>query len=128
MREVVRTDNAPAAVGPYSQAVKVSGGSLLFCCGQIGLDPATGELVGESAAEQCKRVMENLKAVLEAAGGDLSAVVKTTIFLADLGDFGAVNEVYGSYFAANPPARATAESPHLPKGALVEIDAIAVLG
>ena len=128
MREVVRTDNAPAAVGPYSQAIKVAGGSLLFCSGQIALDPSTGELVGETAAEQCRRVMENLKAVLKAAGADLSAVVKTTIFLVDLNDFVAVNEVYGNYFENNPPARATAESAHLPKGALVEIDAVAVLG
>jgi 2-iminobutanoate/2-iminopropanoate deaminase len=114
-------------VGPYSQAIKISSGSLVFCCGQIALDPATGEIVGESAAEQCRQVMENLKAVLEAAGTDLSSVVKTTIFLADLGDFVAVNEVYGSYFESDPPARATAESPKLPKGALVEIDAIAQL-
>ena len=127
MRERVSTDNAPAAVGPYSQAIKVTSGALLFCSGQIGLDPATGELVGENAAEQCRRVMEHLKAVLGAAGADLSAVVKTTIFLADLSDFVAVNEVYGSYFDTDPPARATAESSHLPKGALVEIDAIAVL-
>ncbi len=127
MREVISTKEAPAAVGPYSQAIKISGGALLFCSGQIGLDPSTGELVGQGAAVQCRQVMENLKVLLQAAGADLSAVVKTTIYLADINDFAAVNDIYGEYFEADPPARATAESAHLPKGARVEIDAVAIL-
>jgi len=127
MRETISTNKAPAALGPYSQAVKVSEGSLLFCSGQIALDPETGEIAGETAADQCRQVMENLKAVIEATGADLSAVVKTTIFLTDISDFGQVNEVYAGYFESDPPARATAESSHLPRGAKVEIDAVAVL-
>jgi 2-iminobutanoate/2-iminopropanoate deaminase len=127
MKEAVSTIKAPAALGPYSQAIKVAGGSLLFCSGQIALDPTSGELVGETAAEQCQQVMENLKAVIEAAGSDMNHVVKTTIFLADINDFGSVNEVYGKYFGAAPPARATAEGSGLPKDAKVEIDAVVVL-
>jgi 2-iminobutanoate/2-iminopropanoate deaminase len=126
MRRVVTTVGAPKAIGPYSQAV-VFGGGLVFCSGQVALDPATGELVGASDVKaQTRRVMENLKAVLEAAGSSLDRVAKTTIFLADMGDFAAVNEVYGSYFTVEPPARSTVQVAALPRGALVEIEAIAV--
>ena len=127
MKQVINTENAPPALGPYSQAVRVQGGNLLFCSGQIALDPKTGELVGESAADQCRQAMENLGAVLKAAGADLTAIVKTTIFLSDMGDFSSVNEVYGNYFDADPPARVTVECGRLPKGARIEIDAVAIL-
>jgi 2-iminobutanoate/2-iminopropanoate deaminase len=126
MREPVRTENAPHAIGPYSQAIKAGG--LVFCSGQIPLDPKSGEMIGAGDVRaQAKQVMENLGAVLAAAGASFSSVVKTTIFLADLSDFGAVNEIYGGYFKEAPPARATVEVAGLPRGALVEIDAIAVL-
>ena len=124
-RKIVSTPGAPRAIGPYSQAV-VAGG-LVFCSGQIAIDPQTGEMVGASDVRaQAKRVMDNLKAVLEAAGSSLDRVVKTSIFLADLGDFGVVNEIYGSYFKGDPPARATVQVAGLPKGALVEVEAIAL--
>jgi 2-iminobutanoate/2-iminopropanoate deaminase len=126
-RRIISTPSAPAAIGPYSQAV-VAGG-FVFCSGQIALDPATGELVGAGdVSAQARRVMENLKAVLEAAGSGLGQVVRTTIFLQDLGDFATVNAIYGGYFAAAPPARATVQVAGLPKGALVEIDAVALVG
>jgi 2-iminobutanoate/2-iminopropanoate deaminase len=125
-RTVVHTDDAPKAIGPYSQAIRA--GNLVFCSGQIPLDYQTGEMVGSGDVRvQARRVMDNLQAVLKAAGTSLSQVVKTTIYLQDLADFGAVNEVYGSYFAAAPPARATVQVAGLPRGALVEIDAIAVV-
>jgi len=127
MKEAIRTDGAPAALGPYSQAIKVRGGTLIFCSGQVGLDPQIGNLVGTDAAEQCRRVMENLRAVIEAAGAKMSDVVKTTLYLTDIDDFAAVNEVYAGYFAEYPPARATIETARLPKDARVEIDATAVL-
>ncbi len=124
-RRVISTKSAPAAIGPYSQAV-VAGG-FVFCSGQIAIDPETGELVGASdVSAQARRVMENLKAVLEAAGSGLDRVVRTTIYLQDLGDFGTVNAIYGGYFGAGPPARATVEVAGLPKGAMIEIDAVAV--
>jgi len=122
----IQTDRAPAAIGPYSQAVAL--GDLLFCSGQIPLDPATGELVGETAAEQAKQVLSNLAAVLEAGGSGLGKVVKTTIFLASMGDFAAVNEIYAGAFGDHRPARATVEVSCLPKSVLVEIDAIAGIG
>jgi 2-iminobutanoate/2-iminopropanoate deaminase len=126
-RKVVATDAAPKAIGPYSQAI-VAGG-LVFCSGQIALDPATGELVGASDVKtQARRAMDNLRGVLEAAGSSFDRVVRTTIFLADMGDFGAVNEIYGGYFSGAPPARATVQAAGLPKGALVEIDCIAIVG
>jgi 2-iminobutanoate/2-iminopropanoate deaminase len=126
-RTVVHSEQAPKAIGPYSQAV--AGGGLLFCSGQIPLDPATGDMVGASDVRvQAKRVMENLGAVLQAGGASFGSVMKTTIYLADLADFGAVNEIYGSYFKEAPPARATVQVAGLPKGALVEIDAIALIG
>jgi 2-iminobutanoate/2-iminopropanoate deaminase len=125
-RRTISTDGAPAAIGPYSQAVVA--GQMVFCSGQIPLDPATGEMVGAGDVRvQAERVLESLRAVLEAAGASLEAVVKTTIFLADLQDFGAVNEVYARYFPKHPPARATVQAAGLPKGALIEIEAIAVL-
>jgi len=126
-RNPIHTDDAPKAIGPYSQAV-VAEGKLLFCSGQIPLDPKSGEMVGASDVRaQAKRVMQNLEAVLKAGGAGFANVVKTTIFLQDLADFGAVNEIYGSFFKEAPPARATVQVAGLPKGALVEIDAIAVL-
>ena len=124
MKQTIASSQAPKAIGPYSQAVKAGG--FLFCSGQIAIDPSTGDMVGASDVRaQAKRVMENLKAVLEAGGVSFAHVVKTTIFLQDLGDFGAVNEIYGSYFTSDPPARATVQVAGLPRGALVEIDAIA---
>ena len=124
-RTVVASANAPRAIGPYSQAI--AAGGLVFCSGQIPLDPATGEMVGSGDVRlQARRVMDNLGAVLAAAGVGFGEVVKTTIYLADLADFGAVNEVYGGYFPAAPPARATVQVAGLPRGALVEIDAVAV--
>jgi 2-iminobutanoate/2-iminopropanoate deaminase len=126
MRQSVHSDDAPKAIGPYSQAIKA--GNLLFCSGQIPLDPKTGEMVGAGdVREQATRVMQNLAAVLKAGGASFASVVKTTIYLKDLADFGAVNEIYGSHFADAPPARATVQVAGLPRGALVEIDAIAVV-
>jgi 2-iminobutanoate/2-iminopropanoate deaminase len=127
MRKAVHSDGAPRAIGPYSQAIQA--GNWLFCSGQIPLDPKTGEMVGASdVQEQTRQVMHNLQAVLQAGGASLAQVVKTTIYLKDLADFGAVNEVYGAYFKEAPPARATVQVAGLPRGALVEIDAIAVIG
>jgi 2-iminobutanoate/2-iminopropanoate deaminase len=124
-RTVIQTPDAPKAIGPYSQAIRAGG--LLFCSGQIPLDPKSGDMVGASDVKaQTRRVMENLGAVLRAGGASFGSVVKTTIYLADLADFGTVNEIYGSYFQEAPPARATVQVAALPKGALVEIDAIAV--
>jgi 2-iminobutanoate/2-iminopropanoate deaminase len=127
VKDIIKTDLAPAALGPYSQAIKIRGTTTVFCSGQIGLDPQSGSLVAGSAAEQARRVMENLKAVVEAAGAHMSDIVKTTMYLTDINDFAAVNDVYATYFTANPPARATVEVSRLPKGAKVEIDATAVL-
>jgi 2-iminobutanoate/2-iminopropanoate deaminase len=124
MREIVRTAEAPAPVGPYSQAVRA--GDWLFVSGQIPLDPATGQLAGEDAAAQAARALENLGAILRAAGMEYADVVKTTLFLTDLRDFAAVNQVYARYFAERPPARSTVQVSALPKGARVEIEAIAV--
>jgi 2-iminobutanoate/2-iminopropanoate deaminase len=125
-RREVQTSDAPKAIGPYSQAIQVSGGKTTFCSGQIALDPKTGELVQGDVVAQAERVMENLKAVLAAAGADFSHVVRCTIYLTDLGDFQRVNEVYGRHFKGAPPARATVQVSALPKGSKVEIDAIAV--
>ena len=125
MKRTVTTERAPAAIGPYSQAV-VAGG-LVFCSGQIPLDPATGEMVAGGIEEQTRRVLENLAAVLEAAGSGLDRVVKTTVFLADMADFGAMNGVYAGFFGDEPPARAAVEAAALPRGARVEIEAVALL-
>lgn len=125
MSEIISTDKAPGAIGPYSQAVKANG--MLFCSGQIPIDPATGEFVPGGVAEQTEQVFKNLIAVLEAGGTSLEGVVKTSVFLADMGDFAAMNEVYAKYFDSNKPARATVQAARLPKDALVEIDCIAVI-
>ncbi len=126
-RTVVQTDDAPKAIGPYSQAIATD--RLLFCSGQIPLDPKTGMLLGEGDARvQAKRAMDNLGAVLAAGGASFDTVVKTTIFLTNLGDFTDVNEVYASYFKGTPPARSTIQVAALPKGANVEIEAIAIRG
>ena len=123
--DVVSSPSAPAAIGPYSQAIRA--GNLLFCSGQIPLDPKTMQMVGANAAEQAEQVLKNLAAVLTAGGASMGHVVRTTIFLASMNDFAAVNEVYGKHFAAHKPARATVAVKELPKGALVEIDCIAAL-
>jgi 2-iminobutanoate/2-iminopropanoate deaminase len=123
MRETVSTDNAPKAIGPYSQAVIYNG--IAYLSGQIPLDPANNQLVEGDVAVQTERVLENLKAVLEACGASLGSVLKTTVFLKDMGDFPKMNEVYGRYFSVNPPARSTVQAAKLPRDVSVEIDAIA---
>ena len=126
--DIVATTAAPKAIGPYSQAVFAPAGRLVFCSGQIAIDPQSGELVGAGDIRgETHRVMKNLDAVLRAAGASLGGVVKTTIYLTDLGNFAAVNEVYAGYFSGRPPARATVQVAALPRGAQVEIDAIALL-
>ena len=125
MRKPITTDKAPQAIGPYSQAI--AAGQLLFLSGQIPLDPATGKLVDGGIAEQTHRVMSNLREVLTAAGSSFDNVVRTTIFLADMNDFAAVNEVYGSYFENPAPARVCVQAAALPMQARVEIDAVALL-
>jgi len=124
MREIISTDKAPAAIGPYSQAVKA--GNLLFVAGQIGMDPATGQL-REGIEAQTRQALLNLKAILEAAGASLEQVVRVGVFLQDLKDFQVMNAVYAEFFPQSPPARTTVQVAALPRGALVEIDAIAVL-
>jgi len=126
MKEIVATERAPQAIGPYSQAVRA--GNLVFASGQIPIDPATKEFVAGGIAEQTEQVLKNLTAVFEAADVRMDQIVKTTVFLADMNDFTAMNEVYGKYFAENPPARATVQAARLPRDAKVEIEAIAVSG
>ncbi len=126
MKEIIATDQAPRAIGPYSQAVRA--GNVIFASGQIPIDPATGEFVAGGVAEQTEQVMRNITAVLEAAGSGLNQIVKTTVFLADMNDFTAMNEVYARFFPETPPARATIQAARLPRDAKVEIEAIAVLG
>jgi 2-iminobutanoate/2-iminopropanoate deaminase len=125
VKEIVSTERAPRAIGPYSQAIRA--GQMLFASGQIPIDPATGEFVAGGIAEQTEQVLRNLSAVFEASGASLNQVVKTTVFLADMDDFTAMNEVYGRFFAENPPARATVQAARLPRDAKVEVEAIAVL-
>jgi 2-iminobutanoate/2-iminopropanoate deaminase len=125
VRQAVSSDQAPKAIGPYSQAIRA--GSLLFVSGQIPLDPATGTMVEGDIAAQTHRVFANLQAILEAAGASFDHVVRTTVYLADMNDFATVNEVYGTYFAAPAPARATVQAARLPKDARVEIDVVASL-
>jgi 2-iminobutanoate/2-iminopropanoate deaminase len=125
-KTIVKTEAAPAAIGPYSQAVKAGG--FLFLSGQIPLDPATGQMIDGDIVAQTEQVMKNLGAVLSAGGATFGDVVRATIFLADLGDFAKVNEIYGRHFTADPPARATVQVAALPRGARVEIDLVAYLG
>ena len=126
MKKIISTTEAPAAIGPYSQGVRI--GSMVYFSGQIPLDPKTGKLVEGGIEVQTKRVMENITALLQSEGLDFANVVKTTIFLADINDFQAVNAVYGSYFKQAPPARTTVQAGGLPKGALIEIEIIAAAG
>jgi 2-iminobutanoate/2-iminopropanoate deaminase len=126
VRQIVRTEEAPQAIGPYSQAV-VAGG-FIFASGQIPTDPATGQFVEGGVREQTGQVLRNLSKVLEAAGSSLARVVKTTVFLADMNDFTAMNEVYASFFHDEPPARSTVEAARLPRDARVEIDVVALAG
>ena len=126
MKKIISTTDAPAAVGPYSQAVRV--GSTVYCAGQIPLDPKSGQIVSGDISAQTRRVLDNITAVLKAEGLTFRDIVKTTIFLTDLADFQTVNEVYASYFKQAPPARSTVQVPALPRGARIEIEAIAVAG
>jgi 2-iminobutanoate/2-iminopropanoate deaminase len=123
-KEIISTDNAPGAIGPYNQAVKANG--MVFCSGQIPIDPASGKITAETVKDQTDQVLKNLSAVLEAAGAGLADVVKTTVFLADMGYFQEMNEVYASYFTENQPARAAVAARELPMGVKVEIEAIAI--
>ncbi|MGB7068003.1 MAG: RidA family protein [Pyrinomonadaceae bacterium] len=125
MMEIIATNNAPGAIGPYSQAIKSD--KMVFCSGQIPIDVATGDFVSDDVAEQTEQVLKNLTAVLEAAGARLADVVKTTVFLSDMADFAAMNEVYARFFGESKPARATVQAARLPKDARVEIDCIAIL-
>ena len=125
MKKIISTSEAPAAVGPYSQAVRA--GSTIYCAGQIPLDPKSGQIVSGGIDVQTRRVLDNVTAVLKAEGLTFDHIVKTTIFLTDLGDFQTVNEIYGSYFKQQPPARSTVQVAGLPKGAKVEIEVIAVV-
>jgi 2-iminobutanoate/2-iminopropanoate deaminase len=125
MKDIVLTDKGPKPIGPYSQAVKSNG--FLFASGQVALDPRNHEFIGGDIRQQTERAMENIKAVVEAAGSNLHHVVKTTVFLKDMNDFAAMNEAYGKFFPAAPPARSTVQVARLPKDALVEIEVIAAL-
>jgi len=125
LRERIQTENAPAAIGPYSQAIKAGG--FVFVSGQIPIDPQTGQFVAGGIAEQTERVLKNLKAVLEASGSSLDQVVKTTVFLADMKEFTGMNEVYTTFFSGAPPARATVAAAGLPRDARVEIEAVALI-
>ena len=126
MRSIISTDRGPKAIGPYSQAIKANG--FVFLSGQIPLDPASQQLVSGDIAVQTERVLQNISGILEAAGASLARVVKTTVFLKNMGDFAAMNEVYARYFTAEPPARSTVEVARLPKDVLVEIEVIALSG
>jgi 2-iminobutanoate/2-iminopropanoate deaminase len=126
VKEIIATDKAPRAIGPYSQAVRA--GNLVFASGQIPIDPATGEFVAGGIAEQTEQVLKNLTEVFAAAGAQMDQIVKTTVFLVDMNDFSAMNEVYGKFFGDAPPARATVQAARLPRDAKVEIEAIAVVG
>jgi 2-iminobutanoate/2-iminopropanoate deaminase len=124
-REIVQTDTAPKAIGPYAQAIKVNG--FVYTAGQIPIDPRTGEFVSGGIAAQTRQVLENLKAVLQAAGSSLDNVIKATVFLRNMSEFAAMNEIYGEYLGAAKPARSTVAVSELPRGALVEIDLVAVV-
>lgn len=127
MRHIVSTDKAPTAIGPYSQGI-VAGGTFVFTAGQLPMDPRSGEVIGKNITEQTHQALKNVKAVLEAAGSSLQQVVKCTVFLQNMSDFPGMNEVYAQYFAESPPARSAVEVAKVPKGALVEIEAIALVG
>ena len=127
MKELIETEQAPAAIGPYSQAIKVSGQTMIFCSMQIGLDPNEARLVGASSAEQAEQCLKNLQAVLTASGADLKHVVKTILYLTNMSDFTSINDVYGRYFTMDKPARGAVEVARLPKDAKVGIEAIAVI-
>jgi 2-iminobutanoate/2-iminopropanoate deaminase len=125
MKQIIRTENAPAAIGPYSQAVKIAGSEILFCSGQIPINPETGEIESKDITTQTRQVMQNLVQVLAAAGFQLRDMVKTTIYLTDLSQFSQVNEIYASFFDSDFPARSTIQVAALPRGALVGIEAVA---
>jgi 2-iminobutanoate/2-iminopropanoate deaminase len=125
MKDIVLTDRGPKPIGPYSQAVKANG--FLFVSGQVALDPKTGEMLSGTIAEQTERTLQNIKGIVEASGSNLGHVVKTTVFLKDMNDFAAMNEVYAKFFTAAPPARSTVQVARLPKDALVEIEVVAVI-
>ena len=125
-RQVINTDRAPKAIGPYSRAIRV--GDFVFCSGQVGIDPATGKLVDGGIEAETRRVLQNLSAVLEAAGSSLSRVVKTTVFIVNMDEFPKMNAVYAEFFPSAPPARSTVQVARLPAGAYVEIEAIAAVG
>ena len=124
-REIVRTDKAPKAIGPYSQAIRTE--TMIYTAGQTGLNPATGELIGNTVEEQTRQVLINLQNVIEAAGSTLAHVVKTTVFLKDMNDFSKMNAIYAEFFGQNPPARSTVAVAGLPKGGLVEIEAVVLV-
>ena len=124
MREVISTENAPQAIGPYSQAIRANG--FVFVSGQVAIDPATQQVIAGDVAAQSDRVLKNLSAILKAAGSGIEKVVRTTVFLKNMGDFAAMNEVYARHFSSAPPARSTVEAARLPKDVLVEIDVIAL--
>jgi len=125
VKQIIETDRAPQAIGPYSQAVKARG--FVYASGQIPIDPVTGQFVAGGITEQTEQVMKNVAAVLEAAGSGLDRIVKTTVFLADMQEFAAMNEVYGKFFASDPPARATVQAAGLPRNARVEIEVVALV-
>jgi 2-iminobutanoate/2-iminopropanoate deaminase len=127
MRQIIHTDKAPAAVGPYSQGI-AAGGTFVFTAGQIAMDPQSGEIVGDNAADQTEQVLKNVQVVLEAAGSSIQKVVKATVFLKNMDDFAAMNEVYSGFFKDSPPARSAVEVSRLPKDVLVEIETIALVG
>src|SRR3984893_13188725 len=124
MRDVIATKDAPQAIGPYSQAIRANG--FIFVSGQVAIDPATQQVIAGNVAQQTDRVLKNLAAILSAAGSSLEKVVRSTVFLKDMGDFAAMNEVYGRYFDSSPPARSTVEAARLPKDVKIEIDVIAL--
>ena len=127
MKEIIATVKAPQAIGPYSQGIKVTCSGLLFCSGQVAIDPETKQIVRKTASEQCRQALKNLGEILKAGGAGYNSVVKTTMYLADLADFKAVNEVYTEFFERQPPARSTVQVARLPLDAKVEIDAIAAI-
>ena len=124
-KNVIHTEKAPKAIGPYSQAIRTE--SMVYTAGQIGLDPATGELIGSTVEQQTRQALTNLRSVLEAAGSSMDQVVKTTVFLKDMNDFAKMNPIYAEFFGENPPARSTIAVAGLPKGGLVEIEVVALL-